>query len=640
MTSTSSPDPQVAHPTLPRVPGVAGFAFGGQRCGIKHARPDLGVVTCDPATSTAGCFTQNKVRAACVDRNAATLPTSGIRALIVNSGNANAMTGPEGATANAQMAASLAKALGAEPKAVLTASTGIIGVPLPLELIEEGAAALAESVTDDAEPFARAIVTTDTSIKVAHLDVTLPGADAPIRLLGVAKGSGMVHPNMATTLGFVFTDALVSPPQLQEALRRTIDPTFNAISIDGDTSTNDMVLAFASGVSGVHIESEDRARAFDAALESVLLTLAKQVAADGEGATRLLEVEVRGAPTAEIARKLARGVCKSSLVKCSAFTGKQEFGRVGMALGQAALEQDVEIDPARVKISADASLLYDAAAASSKRTGPTRPSDAEQRWSIELGLGPASATAYGCDLSYDYVRINADEAKQIEVSRAGGVSRNLTLASYSPRLKHQLLCEGLAYVRRFTGLRILVYLQPSSRLTTPVASLAHDLELCLDAGLRPIAVVPDKDTATEIEEHMRGSGHFASLVSPDPTAIGRDLDRGKLCVLVRPLPAPDELIDLSLRLGIGKLIAMGEAQGLQDAHGFVQRLPPDMFLAGLERGRFDSSDPDLLMLAKHAATRGVPALHIVDARVPHAVVGELFTDDGVGTLITRQAAAR
>jgi hypothetical protein len=240
-------------------------------------------------------------------------------------------------------------------------------------------------------------------------------------------------------------------------------------------------------------------------------------------------------------------------------------------------------------------------------------------------------------MSYDYVRINADEAKQIEVSRAGGGTRNLTLAAYSPQLKHQLLCEGLAYVRRFTGLKVMVYLQLREGLSDPIAALARDLELCLDAGLKPLAVLPDEASVKTIADHMHEAGHFAAPVPPDPVSINNFLDRGHLCLLVREAPDPEAIVDLALKLGIQKLIALGNDQGLRDAHGFVQRLSPDTLLAGLERGRFDASDPDLLVLARHAANRGVPALHIIDARVPHAVVGELFTDEGIGTLITRQA---
>ena len=343
-----------------------------------------------------------------------------------------------------------------------------------------------------------------------------------------------------------------------------------------------------------------------------------------------------------IARAVARGICRSSLVKCSAFAGQAEWGRVAMAVGQVALERGFSLDPSTLRIEAEGICLYDGhgpsptvMAAELKR----RMRGSTVHWRIELGSGDASYTALGCDLSYDYVRINADEGHQVEVTRAGGIARNLSLAAYSPRLKHQLLVEGLAYVRRFTGLRAMLYLHPAAARSTTAASLGHDLELCLDAGLRPLAVVPDARSAEVIAEHMAQTGHYVTTVPGDPIAISTYLDRGHLCLMVREAPSPDMIVDLALKLGIQKLIALGNDQGLRDAHGFLQRLSPDTLMTGIQRGRFDSSDPDMLVLARQAAMRGVPAIHIIDARVPHAVVGELFTDQGIGTLVTRQALA-
>lgn len=620
---------------------VAGFRFAGSRCGIKHARPDLALVVSDRPAVAAGCVTQNKVRAACVERNVTLLPSDGVRAILINSGNANAMTGPDGVTANERMAATTASALGLKPEEVLTASTGVIGVPLPIELIEEASSDFENKLQEDPRDFAKAILTTDTCTKVAHTQVTLPGHDAPVRLLGVAKGSGMIHPNMATTFGFVMTDAAIAPAKLQAMMSDAIGRTFNAITVDGDSSTNDMVIALANGSSGLHVEGEAAERLFAQALEAVLLSLAKQVARDGEGATRLLTVEVTGAPTDDVARQLARGVCRSSLVKCSAFAGQPEWGRVSMAIGQVATDLALDLDPAELTIHAQGTLLYD-------RSGPKLGQNTaslraglqqtEVHWKVDVGMGgEGKSTAYGCDLSYDYVRINADEAKQIDVSRSGAVSRNLSLASYSPRLKHQLLVEGLSYVRRFVGMRALIYMPNLEDLDAPVTSLANDLELCLDAGLKPLALLPTASAVESIAEHMRKAGRFAATVSPDPVSISNWLDRGHLCLLPRTSPAPDTIVDLALKLGIQKMIVLGPDGGLRDKHGLVQRLSPDTFLTGLERGRFDATDPELLVLARHAAKRGIPAFHAIDGRIPHAVVGELFTDEGIGTLMTRQA---
>lgn len=638
----STPDISIQTDLAPPFP-VRGFRFAGTRCGIKHARPDLALIVSDRPTVVAGCFTQNRARAACVERNAAALPADGLRAVLINSGNANAMTGQAGVEDNILMAATAATALGLQVETVLTGSTGIIGVPLPVKLIEEAAPEFESKLAEDPGAFAKAILTTDTCTKVAHTSIILPGQDAPVRVLGVAKGSGMIHPNMATTFGFVLTDAAITPDKLQAMLSPAVDRTFNSITVDGDSSTNDMVLAMANGSSGLRVEGDAAEALFAQALEGVLLSLAKQVTRDGEGATRLIEVEVTGAPSDAIARELARGVCRSSLVKCSAFAGQPEWGRVSMAVGQVAADRGLQLDPGALTIHAQGTLLYDRSGpklghnSASLRAGLQQT---EVHWAVDVGLGgTGSATAYGCDLSYDYVRINADEAKQIDVSRSGSVSRNLSLAAYSPRLKHQLLCEGLSYVRRFTGMRVMVVLPNLEKLEAPIVTLANDLELCLDAGLKPLAVLPSAAAVETVAEHMRKAGRFAASVATDPVSISTLLDRGHLCLLPRTEPTPDATIDLALKLGIQKLIVLAADGGIRDKHGLVQRLSPDTFLTGLERGRFDTTDPELLVLARHAAKRGLPAFHAIDGRIPHAVVGELFTDEGIGTLITRQALA-
>ena len=643
----TGPSPSPALPSVSTVSTVLdetvglprGFRFGAVRCGIKQGRTDLGLIRSTRPAVAAGVFTQNPARAACVERDAGLLPSGDVVAIVVNSGNANAMTGREGEQSNAEVAAESATALGVAPSQVLTLSTGVIGVPLPADLVVRALPTLLDEAGSDPMGFAASILTTDTTTKIAAISITLPGAPGPVHLLGIAKGSGMIHPNMATTLGFVCTDAGVSPALLQRLLRAGVDDTFNGICVDGDTSTNDGVVVLANGTSEIHVEGEQAEAAFGAALHAVLASLARQVVVDGEGATRLVEVEVRGAPDVRTARLIGRGVCRSSLVKCSAFAGDPSWGRIAAAVGQVVLEHGLGVDPRAMTIEAQGIELYSA-------RGPSvgvkiaevnrRMRDTTVRWTLDLHAGDARYLALGCDLSYDYIRINADEAPQIEVSHDGVVRRNLSLASYSPRLKHQLLVDGLAYVRRFMGLRMMVYVPPLQEVPGLMDNLAQDLELCLDADLRPLLIVPTEAMAQAIHEHMRGSGHYSAPVGPDPSTINRMLDRGHLCVLVRDRPVPHAVVDLAIKLGVQKLIAMGAEQGLRDAHGFVQRLSPENFLMGLDRDRFSTVNPDLLVLAKHAATRGVPALHLVDVRLPHALVGELFTDEGIGTLITRQ----
>lgn len=617
-----------------------GFKFSAMHCGIKQARPDLALIVCDPPTSAAGVFTQNPSRAPSVERDATLVPRGDLRAIVVNSGNANAMTGAAGVRANDLIANEAARALGCQSEQVLTMSTGVVGVPLAADKISAALPALTERATADPRPFAHAILTTDTITKVAAVTIDVPGSDTPIRMLGVAKGSGMVHPNMATTLAFVCTDAAIDAAQLQAMLSAATPRTFNAICVDGDTSTNDAVAVLASGASGVAIQGSQLAATFAEALTAVLASLARQVVIDGEGATRLMEVEVRGAPDERSARLIARGVCRSSLVKCSMFAGQADWGRVAAAAGQAVLEHELSVDPRTMTILAQGIELY-------SLEGPRlqipeselarRMRDSVVRWTLHLGDGPGDALALGCDLSYDYVRINADEAQQIEVTDDGVVRQNPGLDSYSPRLKHQLLVDGLAYVRRFSGLRMVVYVPPQAVHDDALDKLARDLALCLDATLRPLLVVPNEAMAQQVLHHMQGTGHYCAAVTPDPRTINRMLDRGYLGVLVHEAKPGHEVVDLAIKLAAQKLLVMGTERGLRDERGFISCIHRDDFVAGHDAQRFLVEDPQLLDLARYGADQGIPAFHLVDLRLSHALVGELFTDAGIGTLITRQA---
>ena len=621
----------------------AGFAFAGIHAGIKRSRKDLAMIRCTtPAGAVAaGVFTRNKVRAACVDRCAKLVPAAGVRAILVNSGNANAMTGAPGVAANVAMAEAAAGPLDCPADKVLTCSTGVIGVPLDVAKIRAAMPEVEAALGPDPRGFAVAILTTDTVTKVAHGELELPGASGPVKLFGVAKGSGMIHPNMATTLGYVCTDAAIEPDRLQALLRAAIEPTFNAITVDGDTSTNDTVLTLASGASGVTIDDASEA-AFAAALQAVLLALAEQVARDGEGATRLLEVAVRGAPSTAIAKAIARGCCRSSLFKCSVFAGEAGgWGRLAAATGQACLESgwdaldmgQIEVDAQRVPLVRGGMAVesYDAGELGRRLREPT------VRWEVRVGDGPASFTALGCDFSYDYVRINADEAAQVVVNAEGQVGRNVTLSSYTPILKHQLLVDGLSYVRRFTGMRVLINLTGSAaRKPMLLASFARDLELVLDAELRVLVVVPDADVLAGLREDFADGAYRLAEVAHDPVRIGQRLDRGQACVLVHTRPDPGELVSLAVRLGVSKLLSLADDTGLRDAGGLVSELTPEQALSGLDRGRFVTDADENLALTRHAARQGLAALHLIDGRLPHALVAELFTEQGIGTLITRQ----
>jgi glutamate N-acetyltransferase/amino-acid N-acetyltransferase len=357
-------------------------------------------------------FTANLVKAASVLVSREHLAAGPCRAVIINSGNANACTGEAGIAAARRMAALAAARLGIAPEETVVASTGVIGVPLPVAPIEAGIGPLAASLVAGAaghDAALEAIMTTDTRKKGGALEIQWDGV--PVRLGGMVKGSGMIHPNMATMLAFITTDAAVPGAALDRALRRAVKYSFNRVTVDGDTSTNDMILVMANGAAGNSpAGSGPGFDAFVEALEALCIKLARAMARDGEGATKLLTVMVRGAADEDAAEILARSVASSSLVKAACFGADANWGRVLCALGYAG----VPFDPASVDI------VYASSAGEiplCRRGGPVPFSEdeagrilAEEEIEIRitLGSGPGEAVVWGCDLTCDYVKINGD----------------------------------------------------------------------------------------------------------------------------------------------------------------------------------------------------------------------------------------
>ncbi len=372
-----------------------GFSGGATRAGIKPSgNPDLVLMRFGVPVAWAYVATTNKAAAPCVLRGRQLYASGrGLRGLVANAGNANAATGKAGVAADLRMAELAALRLGVRPEEVLTASTGVIGVPLPVEKIE---AALPQIVLGPlADPVAEALMTTDTRPKMA--EVTLPGG---ARVAGVAKGSGMIHPQMATMFGFLFTDAEVDPEDLRATWPEVAGSTFNQVTVDGDTSTNDMAAIFASGVKG-----KVERGAFWEAVEAVARELARQIAADGEGATKLITVKVSGAASEEDARKAARAVAGSILWKAAVYGNDPNWGRVLAALGYSG----AELDPERVRIELEDIPLYDGGALPFDRAEAVRAMQrSEVRVFANLRLGPFEAEAWGSDLTEEYVRFNAE----------------------------------------------------------------------------------------------------------------------------------------------------------------------------------------------------------------------------------------
>jgi glutamate N-acetyltransferase/amino-acid N-acetyltransferase len=353
----------------------------------------------------AGVFTENHCKAAAVLYSQKVLPSSHIRAIVTNSGQANAATGAQGREDNWKMALAAAHAAGCLPHQVLTASTGVIGQPLEIEKIQAGLLNLSERATGLAEPFAVSILTTDLVPKTVTTTVKLSGGE--IRITGICKGSGMIHPNMATMLGYLLTDAAIPADAAKPLLLEATQVSFNMISVDGDTSTNDSVFFLANGASDVKVDSVDDMIIFRRALIEVSQLLAQSIARDGEGATKLVEVNLSGAPDQELARRAARSIVLSPLIKSAIHGEDPNWGRILARLGAEKVPEDC-ISNMTLEIQ-DAKLFHNGAPVAFDR-GEVRQrlkSDTV-RIKVSLNSGGHDATAWGCDLSKKYVDINAE----------------------------------------------------------------------------------------------------------------------------------------------------------------------------------------------------------------------------------------
>ncbi|MEA3199975.1 MAG: glutamate N-acetyltransferase / amino-acid N-acetyltransferase [Thermoplasmata archaeon] len=391
---------------------VKGFKAQGFAAGIKRMRKDLSVIySAQPGTTAAGVFTLNKVRAAPVLVSEQVVKSGHARAIVCNAGCANAATGEQGLRDAYEMQRVAAACLNLKPEEVIVASTGVIGRHLPMDIVTEGIKNCVGTL-DAAEPgnVAQAMMTTDLVPKEVLVEAEVNGT--VVRVGGVAKGSGMIHPNMATMLSWIVTDAAVDADALQTALRECANATFNMISVDGDTSTNDMVAVLANGAAGNPTITRGKGyQNFKEALHLVCETLAKKIARDGEGATTLLEVRIENARSLEDARFAARSVTKSPLVKTAVFGRDPNWGRILAAVGYSGAEFDPAKVDIQVKSAAGAAWVLKAGepCETLDKDGLRRIVDKDHVvFTVDLHDGEHSATAWGCDFSYNYVKINAD----------------------------------------------------------------------------------------------------------------------------------------------------------------------------------------------------------------------------------------
>ncbi len=625
-----------------------GFRYAGVHAGIKAVRRDLALFESEVPCVVAGLFTVNRARAWPIEDAAARVPGTGFRALIVNSGNANALTGEQGRRDVATLHAAWAASLGIEASAVLSASTGVIGVRLPVEKL--AAAKLAEHRRPTIEGASEAILTTDTRPKLAGRTV----GKATIAACG--KGSGMVAPSLATMMAIITTDAEIAPDALQAILARVVDETFVDLVIDGEMSTNDAVFAMANGLAGPVDLAE-----FEAALASVCRELARMIAEDGEGATKTITVRVDGAPDRSSARDVARAIAGSMLVKSAIFGADPNWGRILAAVGARTAIRQIPFDPREARLTLQGVTVFE-------RGEPTEIDRAQLRTQLRrpdvsidvtIGKGAGRGEALGCDLSYDYVKINADYASTISASAEGVVTRDDRLASYTPALKRAIVVEALSYIAEFAGKRAVVCVRGESLSKDSLrASFASDINLLDAAGLQPVVVhesassgelvaLLNQETARAVGISGKDGGLLRSKKGEPPRADPELLEvlLGKGYVpVISPIALGDDgeahtlethaaAAAIALVAKAEKLIYLADAPGIMQGDELLSELTAAELRAKIDSGTV--RDDGLAESVLVALDGGIPRVHVVDGRMPHGVVAELFTDRGVGTLVTR-----
>jgi acetylglutamate kinase len=692
-----------------------GFRFGGVACGLKPQRRDLALVVSDHPAAAAGMFTINKAAAAPVLDARTRVPAEGIRAIVVNSGNANALTGPAGLDDVTVIRTAVADALGLQKRAVLTASTGVIGARLPAMKVVTALPALVDQLGDHPDLAAEAIMTTDTRPKMAAREVTLGGKTAIVT--AICKGSGMLAPQLATTICLLVTDAAVTPRALQDALARAVERTLHMVTVDGEMSTNDTVYALANGLAGnprISDPGPDLDR-LETALADLLEEMARAMAADGEGATKLVEVVVSGAPSDEAARDCARAVASSPLVKAALFGADPNWGRVLATVGARAGAMNYPIDPYRARVVLQGVTVFEGGAPVEldREMLRTRMRDSRIDVLVELADGASRAVAWGCDLSYDYVKINADYTSLIVQRPDGGVGKDDRVSNYSPAFKRTLLAEALKYIAAFSGqVAVIKYGGAAMVKDSLKAAFAEDVTLLKKVGLKPVVVhggapeitrtleklgersefvdgmrITDAQSLPVVEmvltgkvnqelvallnargagavglsgkdgqllrarkavhESGRDLGYVGEVVEVNTQFLRMFLDGGYVPV-ISPIGLTEEGTGLSINaddvaaaiavaLGAPKLIYLTDVPGVLESAPDGQ-LVRQLTLADLDRriraGAITGGMKWKAWAIQTALRGGVGRVHVLDGRQPHTVIAELFTDRGVGSLVT------
>jgi acetylglutamate kinase len=698
-----------------------GFRYAAVKAGIKPGRLDLALIVSEGPCATAGAFTVNRLCAAPVKHASALLPADGIRAIVANSGNANAMTGRLGDEDERAVAAAAATALGISAIDVLTASTGSIGPRLPVDKIAAQLPGLVSQLGEDEAAFqaaAEAIRTTDLTPKSGFRVLDIGGK--AVTIAAMAKGAGMIHPQMATMLCFVTTDAAISPRLLDAIVGQAADETFNQITVDGDMSTNDSVVVMANGRAGAPLIREGSAEEarFRVEIKGLFAELSRMIAQDGEGATKLLVVDVAGAPEREMARDLARAVAGSSLVKAGMFGGDPSWGRVMASLGARVGARNYHLDLSRVSLAIQGHVVYDPSGpvAFDKGALNTRMLEKEIHVRLNLDVGPVEARALGCDLSYDYVRINADYVGAIAAGPSAPSANVAVATGLLGATNRGLVVEALSYIRKFAGHRAVIKYGGAAMVDPALKrSFCEEVLLLHAAGLRPIIVHGGGPEISKLLERLGHKSAFADgqritgaddvrvvemvltgqvnteivglLNTLGGNAVGLSGKDGRLLRARKQQPKPGKpdlgfvgevvgvdtsLVDMLLEkayipvispVGMGddgtsyninadvvaaeiavatkaaKLLYLTDVAGVLDENGkLISEIKASSLRKELEAVGAGGAIRGGMVVKVQGILRalegGVGAVHVVDGRQRHSVVAELFTDKGVGTLIT------
>lgn len=553
-----------------------GFKYSGIAAGIKPKRKDLAMVWSERPASAAGVVTVNKAKAAPALDAEARLPMKGAQAIIINAGNANALTGPAGLEAVQQIHDQLASRLSVSASAVLSASTGVIGVKLPTDKVVDAMPALIANLRMEPDSAAEAIMTTDTRVKMASRYLEIAGV--PVTLAAICKGSGMIAPQMATMIAVITTDAAIAPELLQKMLRSANSETFNQLTVDNDMSTNDVVFALANSASGCReiLDGTADAAEFQTKLASICEELAKEIAADGEGATKRLDIHVENAPSVEMASDIARSIAGSSLVKAAIFGADPNWGRVLATVGARAGSQGFEVNPYKSFVSIQGIEVYDGGPTHhDKTTLRKKMREPEVIIRVDLRSGTASSTAWGCDLGYDYVKINADYTSLIVDTPSGGVAKDDRLSNYSPAFKVSLLTEALSYISKFEGKQCVIKYGGAAMTKESLKhSFCEDIILLKSVGLKPIVV---HGGGPEISKTLERLGSKPEFIDGQRVTHAADL---KVVEMVLTGSINTELVTLLNRSGANAVGLSGKDGALLKARKFIREDGRDLGQVG------------------------------------------------------------